>query len=115
MKMHLSLAACAMLALAACTSSPANDSSVSSDTMAPPAAAATTTPPMLADSCKADAAKQFVGQTATPEIIEQARVAAGAKTARLLAPDTMATMDYRGDRLNVRTNADKVIASVDCG
>ena len=36
----------------------------------PPAAAATTTPPMMAETCKADAAKQFVGQAATPEIIE---------------------------------------------
>ena len=115
MKMHLPLAVCAMLALAACTSSPANDSSASSDTMAPPAGAATTTPPMLAESCKADAAKQFVGQAQTPEVLEQARAAAGAKTVRLLAPDSMATMDYRGDRLNVRTNADNMIASVDCG
>lgn len=114
MQLRLTLATCAMLALSACTSAPATESA-SSDAATPPAAAATTTPPMMAETCKADAAKQFVGQAATPGIIEQARVAAGAKTVRLLAPDMMATMDFREDRLNVRTGTDNVIGSVDCG
>jgi hypothetical protein len=115
MQIRLALATCAMLALAACTSSPANDSTSPSDTTTAPAAAVTTTPPMLADSCKADAAQQFVGQAATPEIVEQARVASGAKTARVLTPDQVITMEYRGDRLNVRVSADNVIGSVGCG
>ncbi|MUV13095.1 I78 family peptidase inhibitor [Noviluteimonas gilva] len=114
MQLRLTLATCAILALAACSSSPATESA-SSDAAMPPASAATTTPPMMAQTCKADAAKQFVGQAQTPEVLEQARAAAGAKTVRLLAPDTMATMDFREDRLNVRTNADNMIASVDCG
>ncbi|WP_036166227.1 I78 family peptidase inhibitor [Noviluteimonas dokdonensis] len=109
--MRLFLSISAALALAACSSSPANDSSDATT----PAAAATTTPPMLAESCKADAAQQFVGKTATPEIVEQARVATGAKTARVLTPGMMVTMEYRGDRLNVRVGTDNVIGSVDCG
>jgi hypothetical protein len=111
--LRFALAACAMLALSACTSAPPSESA-SSDTTVPPAAA-TTTPPMLADSCKADGAQQFVGKSATPEIVEQARVASGAKTARVLTPDQVITMEYRGDRLNVRVSADNVIGSVGCG
>ena len=47
MQLRLTLATCAMLALAACTSAPATESA-SSDAAMPPAAAATTTPPMMA-------------------------------------------------------------------
>ena len=111
MKMPLALAACAALALAACTSTPANDSAEA----VPPAAAATTTPPMVADACKADAAQQFVGRAATADVVEQARVASGAKTARVLTPGMMITMEYRGDRLNLRVGTDNVVGSINCG
>ena len=47
MQLRLTLATCAILALAACTSAPATESA-SSDAAMPPAAAATTTPPMMA-------------------------------------------------------------------
>ena len=107
------LAACAALSLAACSSSPATDGSASSAT--PPAAAATTTPPMLSQSCKADPAQQFVGKTATAEVVEQARVASGAKTARVLTPGMVVTMEYSGDRLNLHVGTDNVVGSVNCG
>ncbi len=112
---RFALAACAVLAVSGCTSSPPTESSSSTDSPMPPAAAATTTPPMRTESCKADGAQQFVGRTATPEIVEQARMASGAKTARVLTPDQMITMEYRGDRLNVRVGTDNVIGSVGCG
>ncbi|MGO4550879.1 I78 family peptidase inhibitor [Lysobacter sp. 2RAF19] len=111
--LRYALAAGAMLALSACTSAPRSESASSGSALPP--AAATTTPPMLAASCKAGNAQQFVGKTATPEIVEQARVASGATTARVLTPDQAITMEYRGDRLNVRVGADNVIGSVGCG
>ena len=114
MKTPLLFAVSMTLGLAACSSSPPSESA-SSDSAMPPAAAATTTPPMLSESCKADGAQSFVGKTATPEVIEQARVASGAKTARMLTPGMAVTMEYSGDRLNVHVGTDNVIGSVNCG
>lgn len=38
-----------------------------------------------------------------------------AKSYRILAPNTPATMDYRGDRVNVRTDEDGIVLDVTCG
>ena len=114
MKMPL-LALCATLALAACSSSPAASDSTAPTPAESPAAVATTTPPMLADECKAEPAKQFIGKVASAEVVENARVASDAKTARVIKPGMAVTMDYRGDRLNINVDADNKVASVNCG
>ena len=102
------LACCAAFALAACSSAPRDDAST-------PAPAATTTPPAAMQGCNADAAQDAVGKTANDEVIEQARQASGATVARALRPDMVITMEYRADRLNLRTNTDNVVVSVGCG
>ena len=71
-------------------------------------------PPRLAQ-CQADPGQRFVGQAASEEIVEQARVATGAATVRILKPGMMATMDFRDDRLNLRLDDHGLIASVTCG
>ena len=71
--------------------------------------------PPMADSCKADAAKSVVGQSATPDVVEQARTQAGAEVARVLKPGQAVTMEYRAGRLNVMVDANGVIESVRCG
>jgi hypothetical protein len=106
--------------LAACSTAPASTSDTAAEAAAAPAdtlpaASGTTTPPMLSNSCKPEPAQQYVGQKATADVVEAARVASGAKTARVLTPDMMVTMEYSGDRLNLHTNADNVVASVNCG
>ena len=96
----------ATLGLAACAST----------TPAPEApAAAPAAPPAMADACTAANAQSYVGQKATPESIEAARVAAGAAIARALRPGTAVTMEYRGDRLNLHTDTNDVVTSVGCG
>lgn len=66
-------------------------------------------------SCDAEAAQQFVGKKADEATVKAAVAASGAKAARVIKPDTMVTMDYRGDRLNIRLDdADNIIA-VTCG
>lgn len=117
MRLHM-LAFVATIALAACATqqddaaaTPAADAPVAS---APAPASTTAAPPMM-ESCNADAAKDAVGKQATDEVIEQARVAAGAKIARALRPDMMITMEYRGDRLNLRTDTDGKVVGVSCG
>jgi len=117
MRLHM-LAFAATLALAACATqqddaaaTPAADAPVASA----PAPASTATAPPTMESCNADAAKDAVGKQATDEVIEQARVAAGAAIARALRPDMMITMEYRGDRLNLRTDTDGKVVGVSCG
>ena len=118
MRLHM-LAFAATLSLAACATqqddaaaTPAADAPVAS---APaPASTAAAAPPTM-ESCNADAAKDAVGKQATDEVIEQARVAAGAAIARALRPDMMITMEYRGDRLNLRTDTDGKVVGVSCG
>jgi hypothetical protein len=117
MRLHM-LAFAATFALAACATpqddaapTPAADAPVASA----PAPASTTAAPPTMEACNADAAKDAVGKQATDDVIEQARIAAGAKIARALRPDMMVTMEYRGDRLNLRTDTDGKVVGVSCG
>ena len=129
MKTRIALALCTTLALAACTSTPASDAdgassdSASTETPAaeapaaeaPPAASTAAMPPSLAAECDANAAQQFVGKKISDDIVEHARIAAGAKVARALRPDMMITMEYRADRLNLATDTNDMVVRVTCG
>ena len=66
-------------------------------------------------TCDADAANGFIGQTASDDVVEQARVAAGAAVARTLAPGQVVTMEFRGDRLNLMVDEANVVTGVRCG
>lgn len=65
--------------------------------------------------CDADAARDAIGKPPGDAVVEQARIAAGAKTTRVLRPDQSATLDFRGDRLNLRLDDAGVVKSLDCG
>jgi hypothetical protein len=82
---------------------------------APPADAPPAVEPPIAAACDADAADGFVGQAATTEVVEQARVAAGAAVARTLAPGQVVTMEFRGDRLNLMVDEANVVTGMRCG
>jgi hypothetical protein len=103
------------LAFAGCAAAPSQDSSSPAPDTTAPAATATTTPPALSESCNADAAQQFMGKKVSDEVVEQARIAAGAKTARALRPDMMVTMEYNGDRLNLATDDKDTVVRINCG
>ncbi len=66
-------------------------------------------------SCDAEAAQQFVGKKADEATVKAAVAASGAKAARVIKPDMMVTMDYRGDRLNIRLDDAGDIIAVTCG
>ncbi|MGZ9808903.1 I78 family peptidase inhibitor [Pseudoroseicyclus sp. H15] len=85
------------LALAACEMTPVN------------------TPPAedLA-SCGGDAQLDLIGATRAYAASRLAtRVDDG--SARLLEPDSIITMDYRADRLNVELDGDGIVTGVKCG
>lgn len=110
--MSLAFAATLVLGLAACNSTPTPKAPPPPEAEAP---AAATPPPMAASECNASGAQTFVGQEASPDGIEAARLAAGAATVRTIKPNQPVTMDYRGDRLNLRTDDDAMITGVSCG
>ena len=72
-------------------------------------------PGILDASCSAEQAQRFVGRTADEDTVQAAISASGAKTARVIKPDMMVTMDYRGDRLNIRVDAAGKIIEIACG
>ena len=65
--------------------------------------------------CDAKAASFVIGQKASAQLLEQARVKAGAQNARLLSPHDVMTLEYRSDRLNLNTDDNAVITRVNCG
>ncbi|WP_299260366.1 I78 family peptidase inhibitor [uncultured Kushneria sp.] len=66
-------------------------------------------------ACGADRLKALTGarldQNVRQHIVDQSQ----AQQFRVLAPDTMKTMDYRQDRLNIHVNEQGVIQSFSCG
>ena len=109
------LAFAATFALAACATPQDETAPATTPVASEPAPASTAAAPPMVESCNADAAKGFIGKQATDAVIEEARVAAGAKIARALRPDMMITMEYRGDRLNLRTDVDGKVVDATCG
>jgi len=71
--------------------------------------------PPMTTSCNADAARVVIGKTASADVVEQARVAAGARTARVLEPGQMVTMEFMEGRLNIDVDSNNVITNVRCG
>ena len=76
------------------------------------ASACAATPPVAGEPtgrCDVAAAKAYIGQNATPAVVEQARKAAGADVVRTLDKDAVITMEYRQSRLNLITDGGRII------
>ena len=71
--------------------------------------------PPQRDPCTAQAADRYVGQVASPDVVEQARRAAQADVARVLHPGDVVTMEYRTGRLNLEVDERNVIVRLRCG
>jgi hypothetical protein len=65
--------------------------------------------------CNASAAGWAVGERASPRVIERATYESGARSARVVGPGEMVTMDFRGDRLSIYTDGVGRIRDVRCG
>jgi hypothetical protein len=66
-------------------------------------------------SCRAEGAQRFVGQKADAVTLREAMAASGAKSMRVIKPGMMVTMDFSGDRLNIRVDEAGNILAVNCG
>lgn len=71
--------------------------------------------PPASMSCNAEAAKAAIGKEATAQVVEQARIDAGAQIARVLRPGQMVTMEYHESRLNIDVNERNAIIGLRCG
>jgi hypothetical protein len=71
--------------------------------------------PPGSNTCDATKAKWATGERASDGLLERARVAAEAGSARFLRPNEPITMEYLGSRLNLGLDARGVVRSVTCG
>ena len=71
--------------------------------------------PPASDSCDAAKVQFAIGQRASSDLLERARVAAQARTARFLRPNERITLEFVGARLNLILNDQDVVASATCG
>lgn len=65
--------------------------------------------------CDAGPAQSALGQSSTARNVEAARVAAGARMARIVRPGQMLTKEYLAERLNLEVNAAGRIVAARCG
>jgi hypothetical protein len=65
--------------------------------------------------CNAESAWSLVGQQLTSQLLESARTLSGSKLVRRLGPDSLPTMDFRRDRVNVSVDDKGFITSIRCG
>ncbi|AQR73088.1 I78 family peptidase inhibitor [Sphingomonas sp. LM7] len=65
--------------------------------------------------CNAAKLDTLVGKTRSAAVEAEALRLSGAKSVRWLAPDSVATMDFRVDRLNLYTDASGKITRAGCG
>ena len=78
-------------------------------TMPPPG------PPPLAESCNAEAASWAMGHAVSDDIVERIRIETGSQSVRVIRPGQPVTMDYRGDRVNIKLNERDAIVGISCG
>ena len=74
-------------------------------------------PPSLpvTDSCDHTKTQWAIGQPANSDLLERARVAAGARSARFLRPNDIVTREYVASRLNVLLDTRNIVRSAYCG
>jgi len=83
---------------------------------APMSATSTPIPADAAPSaCGADKAAKFVGRIATPDVRAQVIEAVGHNRIRWIGPDTVVTMDFSEERLNMSLDASNRITGSKCG
>jgi hypothetical protein len=68
-----------------------------------------------ANACDSTKASGLVGRAADTALIEEARRLAGAKTARVITPGMIVTMEFRADRLTLNVDDNGAVAKVVCG
>jgi hypothetical protein len=72
-------------------------------------------PPPLAATCDASRAQFAVGSTPSANLLERARVAATAASARFIGPNDVVTLEFLASRLNLLVNTKGIVHGTYCG
>lgn len=72
-------------------------------------------PPPMADTCFAEGASWAIGKGVSDDIVERIRVDTRSQSVRVIRPGQAVTMDYRGDRVNIKLNERDAIVGISCG
>ncbi|MCW8274492.1 peptidase inhibitor [Pseudomonas sp. PCH199] len=67
------------------------------------------------DLCDVSVAQHTLGQKCTPQLLEEVRALANGAPVRATGPTYPSTFDRRPRRINLHTNADRIIISINCG
>ncbi|WP_312758022.1 I78 family peptidase inhibitor [Pulveribacter sp.] len=112
--MNKVMAGAALATLAGCSSIglPGGGSGAPA-TPAPAPIGASTAP--VGSTCDAQGAQWAVGRSSTAKVVEEARVRAGARMARILRPGQAATMEFNGERLNLQVDGAGKVTAARCG
>lgn len=68
-----------------------------------------------ANRCDTSVAEKFVGEQASPELLDRARRESGATVARLIRPGDIVTLEYNAHRLTLTTDEALTVQRVSCG
>lgn len=65
--------------------------------------------------CRAESVVALVGKRVTPALLADARTRSRSTKVRTIAPGDLVSMDFRGDRLNIETDAAGRVVKMRCG
>ncbi|MGB3288172.1 MAG: I78 family peptidase inhibitor [Burkholderiaceae bacterium] len=99
-------AVAALALLAGCAATPSSG---------PSAGSGSDTSSHMPQACNADKAESAVGKKVSPALVEDYRKQSGSETARALRPNDVMTLEYNPQRLNLRTDEQDIVTSVNCG
>jgi len=108
------VAGAVLVALAGCSSVRLPGSPEPAAPAAPPPPIGASTAP-VGGTCNAQAAQSAVGKSGTARVVEDARVRAGARMARVLRPGQAVTQEFYAERLNLQVDGSGKVTAVRCG
>jgi hypothetical protein len=65
--------------------------------------------------CNSNGLESLIGQPRSEALAAEAKRLSGANVVRFLTPDTVVTMEFRADRLNLHLGTDGKVGSARCG
>jgi hypothetical protein len=65
--------------------------------------------------CDASGARWAIGQSPSSDVVERVRVDTHSRITRVLRPGQVVTMEFSGERVNIRVNEREAIVGVTCG
>lgn len=72
-------------------------------------------PPLVSRACDAGPVQQYVGQSFATFTLSDVQIQSKSANARVIAPGTAVTSEFRADRVNVYVDQGNVVTRIVCG